>query len=250
MDWEFAIDGNPHELRDLSESLGTAYFRVGGGIDHYLDCRNDDFRMTTLYAQDETDSHTIWQVGYELVGLFNGASALFSYNIRRVSINSLLYKGSSAGVKWEPMESSAALLGPPPFPQQRIDEEREHGRRLSATFSLIHLATENQDVYFILKYLNMEAGWVTYYKLMEAVEQFAAAKSIDLGTDDKTRKAFTNTANNFSLSGFDSRHGFKQIVKQNKTASMTLEEAHAFVTSIVKTFLKKAYSSAFAAANT
>ncbi|CAN7775897.1 hypothetical protein [Caballeronia sp. LjRoot31] len=250
MDWEFVVDGNPHELRDLSESLGTAYFRVHGGIDHYLDCRNDDFRMSTLYAQDETESHTVWQVGYELVGLFNGASALLTYNIRRMSIPSLLYKGSSAGVKWEPMESSAALLGPPPFSQQRIDEEQEHGRRLSFKFSLIHLATENQDVYFILKYLNMEASWVSYYKLLEAVEQFAAAKSIALGTDEKTRKAFTNTANNFSLSGFDSRHGFKQAIKQNKTASMTLEEAHAFVTSVVKTFLKKAYFPPSAAANT
>jgi hypothetical protein len=247
-DWEFVIDGDPHELRDLSESLGTAYLRIGGGIDHFLDCRNDDFRMTTLYAQGETDAHTVWQVGYELVDLFNGASALFAKNIRKLSIRSLLHKGSS--VRWEPIEGSAALLGPAPFPQQRIDEEREHGRRLSVKFSLLHLATENEDVYFILKYLNMDAGWGAYYKLMESVEQFAAVKSVDLEINEKIRKAFTNTANNFSLSGFDSRHGFKQVVKQNKTASMPLDEAHAFVTSIAKTYLKKTYFNAAVATGT
>lgn len=56
-DWEFLIARNPYRLRDLSESQGTAYFDIWGGIDHYLDCRNDDSRMTTLYAQDETDVH-------------------------------------------------------------------------------------------------------------------------------------------------------------------------------------------------
>lgn len=192
-----------------------------------------------MYAQDEADAHTVWQVGYELVGLFNGTLALFNKQFRKLSIHGLLHQGSP--VKLAAIESSAALLGPASFPRSRIDEEREHARKLGISFSLLHLATENQDVYFILRYLNMEPSWVTYYKLMEAVEQFAADKSVDLGTDDKKRKAFTNTANNFSLSGFDSRHGFKQVTKQNKTASMALNEAHEFVTSMAKAFLRTAY---------
>jgi len=246
-DWEFLVDGNPHQLRHFSTTRGTAYFDIGGGIDHYLDCRNDDYRMTTMYTQDETDEYTAWQVGYELVALFNGANALFAREIWKLSIHSLLYKG--APVRRVPIATSAALLGKAPFPKWRIDQEREYAHKISLKLSLLHLATENQDVYFILKYLDMDAGWVTYYKLMEAVENFAAAKSIDLGTDDKKRKSFTNTANNFSLSGFDSRHGFKQVVKQNNTQSMSLDEAHDFVTSIAKIFLKKAYFSESIATN-
>jgi hypothetical protein len=73
-DWEFSISGNPHELLELSRTRGTDYFRIGGGIDYQNDCHNDDYRLTTMFAQDESDAHIVWQVGYELVGLFNGAS--------------------------------------------------------------------------------------------------------------------------------------------------------------------------------
>jgi hypothetical protein len=44
-------------------------------------------------------------------------------------------------------------------------------------------------------------------------------------TSGKERKSFTNVANNFSLSGIDSRHGFRNEVKENKTEKMTLEQA-------------------------
>eukprot|EP01030_Chromulinospumella_sphaerica_P000029 gene29-34_t len=121
-DWEFMIDGDPHLLRGLTEQRGTQYFSLGGGVDHYNDCKNDDFRMNTLYAQDETDPYVVWQVGQELVNLLNGAFA-------------------------------------PQFPQARLDEELEHARKLYMEFTLLHLATENQDVYFILKYLSMGPGW-------------------------------------------------------------------------------------------
>jgi hypothetical protein len=89
----------------------------------------------------------------------------------------------------------------------------------------------------------METSWMTYYKIMETVETFAQNKCIELGATKSTRKRFTNTANNFSLSGFDSRHGFKEAVKQNKTDSMTIDEAYSFVSEMAKEYLKKAYFS-------
>jgi hypothetical protein len=239
-DWEFSISGNPHELLELSRTRGTDYFRIGGGIDYQNDCHNDDYRLTTMFAQDESDAHIVWQVGYELVGLFNGASVLFDKNSQKISIRGLGYKDREQ--RWEGLQNSAALLGQPtPFTQSRLDEERRKASELSGKFALLHLATENQDVYFILKYLNMDANWVTYYKFLEAVETFATEKSIDLKTDKAKRKAFTNTSNNFSFSGFGARHGFKQVIKENKTAIMNLEEAHEFVTSVAKMYLKNAY---------
>ena len=241
-DWEFLLDGNPHELRGLSEGLGTGYLNIYGGIDDWNDCFNNDFRMTTMYAQDEVDAETVWQVGYELLSLYNGASELFQLNARKLSIHELRHKG--VAVKYvAPRNFSALLKSPPNFSQARIAEEYKHARKHSIKLVLVHLATENKDVFFILKYLDMAPGWVTYYKLMEAVESFAKAKSIQLGADAQDRNAFTNTANNFSLSGFEARHGFKEMVKSNKTRSMNLEEAHAFVTSMVKSYLNQAYGS-------
>jgi len=238
-DWEFMLDGNTQEFRQRASETGSDYFNIYGGVDDWLDCPNDDFRMTTLYCENETDPDVAWQVGYELISLFNGASILFRKEYRKASIYKLLHKGTP--VSFAANRGTTGLLGKPPVSQDRIRREYENGSRSSIKFSLMHLATEHKDAYFILKYLDMEASWTTYYKLMEAIETFANEKNIELGTSKKTRRSFTNTANNFSLSGFDSRHGFKELAKQNNTESMSIEEGHAFVSSMAKEYLQKAY---------
>lgn len=240
-DWEFMLNGNPQEFRQKASETGSYYFNIYGGVDHWLDCPNDDFRMTTLFCEGETDPNIVWQIGYELISLFNGASVLFNKNYHKASIFKLLYQEKEAA--YFPQNNVPSLLGKPPVSQHRINEEFQNGEQSSIKFSLIHFATENQDAYFILKYLDMEANWTTYYKLMEAVETFAKNMDIKLGTIKSTRKSFTNTANNFSLSGFDSRHGFKEAVKQNKTDTMTIDEAYGFVSEMAKEYLKKAYFS-------
>lgn len=236
--WEFLLDGDTQDFRSLSEMPGTSYFRIYGGIDHWNDCRNDDFRMTTIYCQGVTDPTVAWQIGYELLSFFNGASSLFRYGYKKASINRLLHDGKE--VDYVAPMPVKALLGPAPISRYQIDEQITKSAKSTPRYPLLHLATENEDVVMILKYLNMEPGWVTYYKLLEAVEEFAKVRGVNLGTDTAARKAFTNTANNFSLSGFDSRHGFKEVVKENKTRAMTLEEAHEFIFNVVKSFLSKA----------
>jgi hypothetical protein len=236
--WEFLLDGDTQDFRSLSERPGTLYFNIYGGIDHWHDCRNDDFRMTTLYCQGVTDPTVAWQVGYELLSFFNGASALFRYGYQKASINKLLHDGRE--VNYVAQMSVKALLGPAPISRYQINQQITNSATTSPRYPLLHLATENQDVVMILKYFNMEPGWVTYYKILEAVEEFAKARRVNLGVDAGARKAFTNTANNFSLSGFDSRHGFKEVVKENKTRAMSLEEAHEFIFNVVKNFLSKA----------
>lgn len=234
------VDGNPHLLRGLTGQMGTAYFSLSGGVDHYHDCQNDDFRVKTLNAQNETDPYIVWQVGQELMNLLNGAFTVYNIGVRKFSIHRLLHQEQA--VSHQQVQAYAGLLGKPQFSQARLDKELGHARKLYLEFVLLHLATENQDVYFILKYLSMKPGWVTYYALMESIEESAKAKGITLATNIATQKSFTNTANNFSLSGFDARHGFKQVVKANKTSSMTLEDGLRFVTSMAKEYIEKAYA--------
>ncbi|MBE9173289.1 hypothetical protein IQ216_09420 [Cyanobium sp. LEGE 06143] len=62
--------------------------------------------------------------------------------------------------------------------------------------------------------------------------------SVDLRIEDGKRRSFTNTANSFSLSGFDSRHGLKERKKKNNAASMAIREGHNFVTAVAKKHLK------------
>lgn len=111
-DWEFLLNGNLQELRGLSEGLGTGYLNIYGGIDHWHDCPNDDFRMTTMYAQDEADADAIWQMGYELLSIYNGASELFQMNAQKLSIHELLHK--DVAVAYVAPRNVNALLNPPP----------------------------------------------------------------------------------------------------------------------------------------
>lgn len=241
-DWEFLLDGDTQEFRNLAPRRGTRLFNLYGGVDDWLDCPNDDFRMTTLYAEGESDPNVVWQIGSELISLFNGASVLFQKDYRKASIYKLLCNGREAASS--PKKGSPdflvppALLGPPDCSPEQLAEEFSYAKMLGIRFQLIHLATENKDVYYILKYLDMEASWSTYYKLLEAIEDFAAKNSVDLGIADSRRRSFTNTANNFSLSGFDSRHGFKELAKANNTASMTISDGYGFVANVAKKYLR------------
>ncbi len=235
-DWEFLLAGDTQEFRSLVYQPGTKLFNVYGGVDHWHDCPSDDFRMTTLYNEGESDPNVVWQVGYELLSLFNGASLLFQNEYMKASIHKLLHK--ECEIAYAAPKASSALLGRPNCSPQYLSKELANAKRSSVKFQLIHLAVENQDVYFILKYLDMEAGWVTYYKLLEAIEGFAKTSSVDLEIEESSRRSFTNTANNFSLSGFDSRHGFKELMKKNNTAAMTISEGHKFITDLARKYLK------------
>jgi hypothetical protein len=246
-DWEFLLDGDTQEFRNLAHCRGTRLFDIYGGVDEWLDCPNDDFRMTTLYCDGETNPNVAWQVGNELISLFNGASLLFKKDYRKTSIYKVLYNGheatSSPSQGGQEFLIHPALLGSPECSPDQLAEEVCQAKALGIKFQLIHLATENQDVYFILKYLDMEAGWATYYKLLEAIDFFARKNSVDLAITDSRRRSFASTANNFSLSGFDSRHGFKELAKANNTACMSIGEGYMLVVEAAKRYLKKMYFS-------
>lgn len=246
-DWEFLLDGDTQEFRDLAQCRGTRLLDIYGGIDDWLDCPNDDFRMITLYCDGEANPSVVWPVGNELISLFNGASVLFKKDYKKASIYKLLHNGCEASsppsLGWQDILMPPALLGPPGCSPDQLAKELCQAKALGVKFQLIHLATENQDVYFILKYLDMEAGWATYYRLLEVIEFFAAKNSVDLAIADGRRRSFANTANNFSLSGFDSRHGFKELAKANNTASMSIGEGYTLVVDAAKRYLKSVYFS-------
>jgi hypothetical protein len=237
--WEFMLNGDTREFRQYAREQRTDYFNIYGGVNDWLDCENDDFRMTSVYCDGETDSTAVWQLGYELISIFNGASILFSKNYRKASISKLL--NNNIEVSYVKKMGIYALLGKPSINSHKMIEGFHNYIIYNRQFTLLHLATENEDVYFILKYLDMNPDWSSYYKLMEAIETFAKKSCINLETNQSERKSFTNTANNFSLSGFDSRHGFKELAKRNNTESMTLDQAYTFVTTMAKIYLQKRY---------
>lgn len=254
-DWEVMLDGNAQELRNIAiYQKSNDYFRVWGGVDDWLDCPNDHFSFNSLYFQGESDHKVVWQISYELLSLFNGASELFQRNARKLTIQGVNLEDKPTAFHVD--NFSAGLLGLPGIDENSTQEEikRAEARRVeelskavpeSPRMALLILATENIDVYMILKYLDHGREFPDYYKLMETVLSFAKDKGLAVKYNSNTKTAFTNTANNFSFAGLNSRHGFKANVKANNTSSMTIEQAHSFVTELSKEYLVAAYPKTF-----
>lgn len=238
-EWIFFLNGDFHDLSALSRDPGTFRMNIYGGVNEWLDCPNDDFRMNSVYCGGEEDASVVWQIGHELVDLFNGATALFTNQRFKLSIESLWQNDNK--VEYVVQSGITGLLGAPTANKADLDREKKFLEKADLRFKLLLLATEQQDVYHILKYLARPTDWVNLYRLLETVESWAKNKSITLGTDSSKRNHFTNTANNFSLSSFDSRHGFKTIAKKNNTPSMTIESALTFVVGVAREYLSSAY---------
>lgn len=196
---------------------------------------NDDFRLSSIYFDDEDDPEVVWQIGYELASLYNGVSSILALGGRKLELEDLLHNGHPIG---KPKKRNiVALLGKPNISEGSYNKEFERVKQSNVSFFMMNLATEREDAYLILKYFDIEESYINYYKILETIESLSKKTGITISVDKKLRKAFTNTANNYTLSGLDSRHGFKQAVKENKTPSMKLAEAHSFIVSIAKEYL-------------
>lgn len=235
--WEFYLNGDTMYFRTFSEARENLYFDIYGGVDHYLDCMNDDFRMSSVYFDDEEDPEVVWQIGYELASLYNGVSSIINENERKLELVELLRDGARVA-KYQ-KRNIVALLGKPNILESIYIKELEQVKKADVRFFMMNLATEREDAYLILKYFDLENNFVNLYKALETIEGLCAKTNIAVSVDSKLRKAFTNTANNFTFSGLDSRHGFKELVKENKTPSMSLPEARKFVASVAKDYLNK-----------
>ncbi len=233
--WEFSIKGDSQYFRCLSESQSSLYFNIYGGYNDYLDCMSDDFYLTSVYIDNEDDPDIVWQIGYELTSLFNGALIILNKEFRKLELKGLLCNGTS--VKMPEKKNVFALLGKANISGYIYNQEFKKLLKGDVCFFMMNLATEREDVYMILKYFIIEGSYVNYYKTLESLESLSKNTGIIISIDKKLRKSFTNTANNYTISGLESRHGFNEAIKENKTQTMTLPDAHTFVSLLAKEYL-------------
>lgn len=234
--WEFLIEGGSYPLLDSMCSFSnSAYFQVYEKLDFMNDCSVQDYRFTSIYCNDEDDSDTVWQIGYELVSLFNGANRLFDKNFLKIRIDQLWLNGNRQ--KFCENYRLCGLLGKPYDPDRVVFAELQRSQPNTALKLLIR-ATESEGFYSLLKYFDMEQDWATYYKILESVEEWSKKKGQKLCVNSSERKRFTNAANNYSLTGIHSRHGFKEQIKKNKTAPMDLDDAHDFIRNVAEKYVQ------------
>lgn len=244
-DWEVELTGNSQDLYDLTRRGGTSdYFRVWGGTDHVNDCPSNDYSFNSLYFNDQRDPEVIWQLAYELLEIFNGASELFTFKARTQAIRGIYFLEKRVSARNQARVIS--LLGRPMMSQYKWNEHLTKALQISPRLGLLILATENEDIYMMLKYLGFEASWSNYYKLLETMETHAELKGVSIPGTKADKKRFTNNANNFSLVGYDARHGLQVLSDRENTATvMSLAEAHTFVTGRCKGYLNTVYPEYF-----
>lgn len=130
--WEFYLDGDSRYFRGYSEGRKNLYFDIYGGIDHYHDCMNDDFRLSSVYFDDEDDPEVVWQIGYELASLYNGVSSILSENVRKLELADLLHHGVRVG---KPQKRNVlALLGKPNISDYLYNQEFEKVKKIRCSF--------------------------------------------------------------------------------------------------------------------
>lgn len=285
--YNFLVGGNPAYLRNLAESgTGTKYFDIVGGVNDYLDCPNDDFRLSsTLFT--ELENNLICQLGYDLVSISNSLHKLF--------IPEYFPKSKVSNLSFQPkLEDTIIAVGPDNEFEitEPVDEglgikdfrrfplvikEFYHGNtqveldRKNTQFSInnfCHNETEliedikseilgskkldifhflltsfiREDVYLILKLVDRidsdsdSDDWSQIYKIFETIENLESITSIETQIDTTLKRKFKNSANNFSITGIDSRHGYTSNPGGNQILSY--DEALAFILDISQKYLK------------
>ncbi|KQW14926.1 MULTISPECIES: hypothetical protein [Pseudomonas] len=117
-EWEVMLNGNAQELRQLSEyGLALDYFRIWGGVDHWNDCLNDHFSFNSVYLQQIADQQTEWQISYELLSLYNGASELFERGYQKLTIHGINLQDRQTN--YQERMQIVGLLGRPNVPPRK-----------------------------------------------------------------------------------------------------------------------------------
>lgn len=242
--YNFLVYGNPAYSRSLADSSTiTKYFDITGGVDHYLDCPNDDFRLNSAIFNYANDKNTICQLGYELVSVFNSIHKVFSFtNFRRLPlrVEEFYFEDSIANLERKDTRFSINDFSHGKF--DLVEDVKSEILRIRdpSIFHFLLISLISEDVYLILKLIDRidlnSDDWSQLYKIFETIENLEKETNIDIKIDTGLKRKFKNSANNFSITGVDSRHGYTN----NKGGKETLsyDKALAFILDISQKYLK------------
>lgn len=203
------------------------------------DYHTNDHRFNTWLCDGVEDEEWAWQIGYELVSLFNGANRLLGQRFRPQSIDAV-YHGQRPTKAQENLQFMGVLQDS--IQNVKLPTNYEDQIQTDQCARLIHSAKTEFGIYLVLKHLNLQVNWVTLYKTLETTEAVARDEGVTLDIDRKRRTEFTSAANNFSIVQFESRHGYAPGGKENKTAKMNLSEATEFVIDVCRQYIRGKWS--------
>lgn len=241
--WEVLIKGCPHDLRQLARESSGRFFSIYGGIDHWNDCPNQDFRLSSCLFDGLNNIDDLYAIAAELIRLFSGATRLveyetsFTYEVAGIELNNVGQHFSRDGRVRVPDNNKEPIIPD--------NESFFKYMAVDVRYGLVELAFNNQDVWAILQYLSTPPTLDSLSKILDSIKGYSCLKNtpFKVDTDSDEYTAFGNTANNFSISILNARHGYKYIKnpKENKTDTMSIATATNYVVGQAKLYLLSAY---------
>ena len=215
LNYNLHVIGNPNYCRSLANMRTfTNFFDITGGVDYFLDCPNDDFRLSSVLFKSRNPEEVI-QIGHELVELFNSLNKLlFPTDFRRLPlvIDEILNNDEVLNYSLEKKKDFKLFNSH--YISNKVDIESDLSELIKNNniFGLLLLSFVREDIYVLLKLISnlndKEEDWTQLYKIFESLKNFSKITNIDTNFDKKILEELKKSSNNFSISGINSRHGF------------------------------------------
>lgn len=216
------------------------------------DGHSEDHRFNTFHCNNIANDESAWMVGLELTSLLRGLVTIFfgedyQKNIylekmKKEGDPSVDYPNYKLGNDISLPSDMYQTLGFNILQNLNGRERIEYTKNAKTNVfnSSLYLAHDNIGVFLIVKYFSQPLTWVNLYRIMETFNTLKNHHDKDwkLSYTKSDFKKFSNPANDFSVVGIDSRHGFtKDSLKQNDGPKMELDEAKSMFIKCAQSYL-------------
>ena len=220
--------------------------------DFVNDGHSEDHRFNTFHCNNIANDESAWMVGLELTSLLRGLVTIFyGENYQRSIHLERMKKDGEPSVDYPKYDFGNDVsipadiyqkMGGSLFSNLDFTERKEYRENAKTNVfnSSLYLAQDNIGLYLIIKYFSQPLTWVNLYRIMETFETLEKHHDTNwtktYTNSDKTK--FSNPANDFSVIGIDSRHGFKKdSLNPNNGPKMNLSEAKTMFIECAKSYL-------------
>lgn len=219
-EWEFLLSDSTIHWNSMNDSSEDVYvYEENAHFDHST-C---DFRLKSWLCNDVEDFQYVWQIGYDLIGLLNGAFSLYAPRMPHQKIDYLLKNEKR-------VEEYPDLFIPYLVCEEAKKKLAEVENVLpipnNPAFCLVQESLKNEDLYVLVRLLGMDVSWVTLYQVYDTLVYLSGGSLAHTYSEEER---FTCTANNFSVAGLQARHGLKKKGKKTPKKIISLTEAHKFI---------------------
>lgn len=192
-----------------------------------------NFLLSSIHFDDKENPKEVYAIATIIVALINGYTKLINI---------------------DPKEHTSVWLGNLYKNGEKVQEKYKHEidllnidvffNKKSKSNDFINQAFNEGLIRNILLYSNADWNLVNMYKIKEEINTFLQQKEDNISNyvDAGDSSAFGATANNYSVSGLNSRHGKKSTNKKTKKESkriMTIEESSIFIRDLIKKVMDK-----------